>query len=211
MKRIAITICLLTVTFAFTFGQPSTDSISIKKVFGGYQFYQGEKRLNMNQLVNAMKPNEQAFSQIKSAQSTYTLATIVGIAGGFMVGWPIGTAIGGGEPNWTMAGIGAGLIVVSIPISQKFNKQAKQAVGTFNSGLQTSSFWNKSELRYSMTGNGVGLSSRFYKLLPTTRGIKNCQVCRLFKGYSPPQPLNNLTGNGPQSATFHTANRYKPL
>lgn len=161
MKRFAIIISLVTISYAFTFGQTSTDSISMKKVFGGYQFYHGDKRLNMNQLVKLMKPNEQAYNQIKSAQSTYTLANIIGGVGGFMVGWPIGTAIGGGEPNWTMAGIGVGLIVVSIPISQKFNKQAKQAVGTFNGGLQTSSFWDKSELRFSMNGNGVGLTLRF--------------------------------------------------
>ena len=161
MKRIAIIMTLLTVSLTFTFGQTVTDSISMKKVFGGYLFYQGEKRLNMNQLVNAVKPNEQAYKQIKSAQSTNTFASIIGFTGGFMVGWPIGTSIGGGEPNWTMAGIGAGLIVVSIPISQKFNKQAKQAVDTYNGGLQTSSFWNKSELRFSMTGNGVGLTLRF--------------------------------------------------
>jgi hypothetical protein len=133
----------------------------MKKVVGGYQFYQGEKRLNIYQLVKAMKPYEQAYNQIKSAQTTYTLASIVGIAGGFMVGWPIGTAIGGGEPNWTLAGIGDGLIIVSIPISQKFNKQAKQAVDTYNGGLQTSSVWDKSELRFYMTGYGVGLTFRF--------------------------------------------------
>ena len=113
---------------AVTFGQNPADTISIKQVFGGYQFYQGEQRLNMNQLVNTMKPNEQAYKQIKSAQSTYTLASIVGFAGGAMVGWPLGAAMGGGEPNWSMAGIGAELIVVSIPISQSFNKKAKEAV-----------------------------------------------------------------------------------
>ena len=161
MKRIAIIISLLVVTFSFTFGQTSTDSIAMKKVFGGYQFYQGEKILRMNQLVKAMEPNEQAYKQIKSAQSTYTLASIVGFAGGFMVGWPIGTAISGGEPNWTMAGIGAGLIVVSIPISNSFNKKAKLAVDTYNGGLQTSSFWDKNELKLSMTGNGIGLTLNF--------------------------------------------------
>ena len=152
---------LLTVSMTFAFGQTAADSISMKKAFGGYQFYHGVKRLNMNQLVNTMKPNEQAYSQIKSAQSTYTLATIMGGVGGFMVGWPIGTAIGGGEPNWVMAGIGAGLIVFSIPLSQNFNKKAKQAVDTYNLGLKTSSLWDKSELRLSMTENGVGLTFRF--------------------------------------------------
>ena len=34
---------------------------------------------------------------------------------------------------------------------------------------------------------------------------KKLPVQRLFKGCSPLQPLCNLTGNPPQSATFHTA------
>jgi hypothetical protein len=161
MKRTAIIMTLLAVSLSFTYGQTVSDSISTKKVFGGYKFNQGGTSLNLNQLVNAMKSNEQAYSQIKSAQSTYTLASVFGFAGGFMVGWPIGTAIGGGEPNWTLAGIGAGLIVISIPISQKFNKQAKQAVDTYNSGLQPTSFWNKSELNLSMGRDGIGLKLRF--------------------------------------------------
>ena len=43
---------------------------------------------------------------------------------------------------------------------------------------------------------------------PLTRGIKNCRDSKLFKGCSPLQLLCNLTGNRPQSATFHTAKRY---
>ncbi|KAF5050624.1 hypothetical protein DSECCO2_427510 [anaerobic digester metagenome] len=42
-----------------------------------------------------------------------------------------------------------------------------------------------------------------------TRGIKNCLDSRLLKGCSPLQFLCNLTGNRPQTATFHTADRYK--
>lgn len=161
MRKIAIFLTLLAVSMSFAFGQTASDSISMKKVFGGYQFYQGEQILNMNQLVNMMKPNEQAYQQIKSAQSTFTIATIIGGVGGFMVGWPIGTALGGGEPNWTMAGIGAGLFVVSIPITLSSNKKAKQAVETYNGGLQTSSFWDKNELKLSLTGNGIGLTLNF--------------------------------------------------
>src|SRR5690554_4018982 len=43
------------------------------------------------------------------------------------------------------------------------------------------------------------------KLRALTCGIKNCRDSRLFKGCSPLQLLCNLTGNRPQSATFHTA------
>lgn len=161
MKRLAIIISLLIVTFSFTIGQTSTDSISIRKVVGGYQFYQGEKLLKMNQLVETVKPNEQAYIQMKSAQSSSILASVFGFAGGFMVGWPIGTAIGGGDANWAIAGIGAGFIVAAIPISINSNKKAKLAVDTYNGELQANSFWDRNELKLSMTGNGIGLALNF--------------------------------------------------
>ncbi len=161
MKKVYIILAVLTICFNVVNGQAARDSISMKKVFGGYQFYQGSTQLNMNQLVSAMEPNEDAYKQIKSAQSTNTLATIIGGVGGFMIGWPIGTALGGGEPNWTMAGIGAGLAVVSIPISQKFNKQAKSAVDIYNNGLNTSSLENKNELKLFAVGTGIGLVFKF--------------------------------------------------
>ena len=47
------------------------------------------------------------------------------------------------------------------------------------------------------------------KAQPITRSIKNCRFSRLFKGCSPLQLLCNSTENRPQSATFHTAKRYK--
>ena len=141
--------------------QLTRDSILINKIFGGYQFYQGNTRLNMNQLVNIMKPNERAWQLAKKAQSTNTLGTITGFAGGALIGWPLGTALAGGDPEWLMAGIGAGLIVVAIPLSQKFNKQVKQAVDVYNAPLRESSFWDKRELKFSVTGNGAGLVFNF--------------------------------------------------
>lgn len=161
MKKTLLLLIMLTAGMTLFFGQAAADSITMKKVFGGYQFCQGNDMLGMKQLVNTMKPNEQAFKEIKSAQSNYTLATIIGAAGGFMIGWPIGTAIGGGDPNWTLAGIGAGLFVVSIPITQKSNKQAKEAVNIYNSALQTSTFWDKRQLNFTMSENRIGLTLRF--------------------------------------------------
>lgn len=161
MKQISIIIAMLVVGLSSAYAQTPNDSITMKKVFGGYQFFKAGSMLNMNQLVETMKGNELAYQQIKSAKSKSTIASIIGGAGGFMVGWPVGTAVGGGEPNWKMAAIGAGLIVISIPISMSFNKKAKQAVDTYNGGLSTSSFWDRNELKLSMTGDGLGLTLQF--------------------------------------------------
>ncbi len=123
-----------------------------------------EQRLNMQQLVKTLKPNEEAYKQIKSARSNQTIGMIFGATGGFMIGYPLGTALGGGEPKWIMAGIGAGLVAISIPFSSKANKKAKQAVKTYNKSLkrkEISSTWDKSELNFSITPNGIGLIFHF--------------------------------------------------
>ena len=128
LKRNLLLVMLLAIGLNFSYGQTASDSISIKKIFGGYKFYQGDKKLSMAVLVNTMQANEQAFKEIKSAQSAYALATILGGAGGALVGWPVGAAIAGGKANWVLAGMGAGLIIASIPITQSFNRHSRQAV-----------------------------------------------------------------------------------
>ncbi len=161
MKKIAIILTVLAVSMPFTFGQTASDSISIKKVFGGCRFYQGEQRLIINQVVNLMTQSKQAYKQITSAQSYRAIAAVLGCTGGFMVFAYLKPAMYGEEPHWAMAGVGAGLLVVAIPISQRYYKKAKQAVETYNGGLQTSSFWDKNELKLTLTGNGIGLTLNF--------------------------------------------------
>lgn len=161
MRKTALIIALLALNLSFSFAQTATDSILIKKAGREYQFYQGGERLNMRQLLVIMHSNEMAFKQMRSAQSSYTLGLFVGMTGGFMVGYPLGTALAGGEPNWTIAIIGGALIVAYIPISQGFNKKSHQAVETYNAGLQTTSFWDTHELNLSITTNGLGIALNF--------------------------------------------------
>jgi len=161
MKKYVLFTALLALSCLFSFAQTPNASIEMKKTLGGYLFYQSDQRLNMSQLTRAMKANEQAYNEFKIAKSNYVAASIIGGAGGFMIGWPLGAALAGGEANWTMAGIGAGLVAISIPFNVKFNKQAKIAVEKFNEGLKTGSLKDKSEIRFSMTGNGAGLVFRF--------------------------------------------------
>jgi len=171
MRRIFIAITLFSVCLSFSFGQTASDSITIKEVFGGYQFFKGGEKVEVHRLGSAMESNELACKKFASAQSSYTIASILQFAGGFMVGWPIGTylvdrennkgRITRKEFNWVMVGIGAGLIVVSIPLSQSFNERTIKAVNIYNKGLQANSFQDNSELRLGLTGNGIGLTLIF--------------------------------------------------
>lgn len=70
-----------------------------------------------------MRSNAKAYKQINSALPNDYLAKIFSYAGGGLIGWPIGAALSGGKPNWSLAGIGAGLIVVAIPIGKQCDKK----------------------------------------------------------------------------------------
>jgi hypothetical protein len=157
MKKLTLILSLITIISNFSFGQNNTDTISMKKGQGAYQFYMGESRLTISQLIITIKPNELAYKQIKSAQASYTMGQVLGYAGGFIIGYQLGSALWSSKVNWRMAGLGAGLIVFSIPISQGFNTKARQAIGTYNSGLQTSASRKKNELKISASANGIGL------------------------------------------------------
>src|SRR5687768_322902 len=138
MQRILLLIAVLIITVTTSTAQnantkTSSDSILIIKKFGGYQFYKNDRQLNMNQLQAVLEVNNEAYKDIKSARSATTFSSILGYAGGFLIGWPIGTAMGGGKPKWAMAAVGAGLTAISIPLSISAKKKARSAVSKYNS------------------------------------------------------------------------------
>lgn len=136
--------------------------IEATKVFGGYKYTQNGTKMTMKDLVQTMKADAKSYQLIKKAQSDNTIASIIGFAGGALVGWPVGAAIGGGDPNWTLAAIGAGLIVVAIPIGSGANKKANLAVETYNKSLGITSFNEiKPKFNLILNGNGIGLSVNF--------------------------------------------------
>jgi hypothetical protein len=139
--------------------QYQSDSITVKKGLGT-TFLQNDRRLKPKELLVITKANPAAFKEMKIAKSNYDASSVFGFVGGFLVGWPIGTALGGGEPNWTMAGIGAGLIVVSIPFSSAYSKRAKNAIGIYNGGLRGTT-GAKVKFNLGLTHNGLSLKMRF--------------------------------------------------
>ena len=142
-----------------SFGQ-SEGEITSKKVFGGYTFSQGDKTLTINQLLSTMKENPEAYDLMKSAKSTTDAATVLGAIGGFMIGWPLGSAIGGGDPNWALAGIGAGVLAIGIPVGISANRKVLNAVDRYNQGLQNTSINATPKLNLTF-GNGFGLALNF--------------------------------------------------
>ncbi|MBL7798144.1 MAG: hypothetical protein JNJ90_16750 [Saprospiraceae bacterium] len=140
-------------------GQTAADTIEVRKAFGTVFRYKG-KNQTPKQLLDLMAPIPEAYKEMEIARSNNTAGTIFGAIGGFMVGWQLGSAIGGGDPNWSLAAVGAGVIVISIPFSTAYTRHAKNAVALYN-GSQRHSALDGPELHLGMTGNGMGLRLSF--------------------------------------------------
>lgn len=139
-----------------------SQTIDSEKVFGGYKYKKDGKMITMSDMVYLMKPYPEAHELMKKAKSNNAFATVFGFIGGGLIGWPIGTALGGGEPNWILAGIGAVAIGIGIPFSISANKKTNQAIEIYNSNvLPSSEDKNAVGLRLFLSGSGFGLSLSF--------------------------------------------------
>ena len=136
------------------------DTIQYQKTGIGYKFTKNNEALTMDNLSNIMQNNPTSMEYYKKAKSTTGIITVLSYAGGFLIGYPIGAMLGGGQPNWTMAAIGGGLIVVAIPIASSADKNLLKAVQAYNLGTATSHI-EKYELKIGVNQNGLALAIRF--------------------------------------------------
>jgi hypothetical protein len=158
-KKSGIILVLMTIMIRTGFSQTVSDSIVTENRLGAV-FKQNGHYLTPAQLQAAVASYPDAVALMQKARNNYGISMVLGAAGGFLVGWPLGTAIGGGDPNWTLAGIGAGLIVLSIPFSSAYGKNARAAVEIYNRELRNQP-GRTLGLRLGYTGNGLRLSLNF--------------------------------------------------
>ncbi|MFD2564723.1 hypothetical protein [Aquimarina rubra] len=140
----------------------NAQKIEVKKAKKGYQYFQNGNEMTNETLFKVLESNSESLKMIKRAKSNATFSTILAGAGGGLIGWPLGTALGGGDANWTLAGVGAGLIVIAIPISLSTRKNINKAVESYNSSLNSTSY-NAFKPKFGIfaNGNGIGLSMNF--------------------------------------------------
>lgn len=158
MRLLTLITCLSLALITTTNAQINTEPITIKKKFSGNEYYQGYNQLTNKQLRNVLSTNQLAERQFRTGKGLSIVSTLMAATGGFLVGWPIGTALSDGDPNWNLAKIGAGIFVAAIPVTIVANNKTKKGISTFNAGLKTSAISGRNELRFSLSGNGVGLA-----------------------------------------------------
>lgn len=161
MKRKTLLLILLLISGISAFAQYNPDTITATRVFGGYRFEQNGKPLALNTMANMMKDDAEAGGYLKKARTSASIANVLGYAGGFLIGYPIGTAIGGGKPAWALAVVGCGLVVIALPLSSAAGRDAKTAADIYNANRRNLSFNQKCDLRLGLSATGLLLRLRF--------------------------------------------------
>lgn len=132
--------------------------ITMHKSFGGVRFERDTVAISIKQVASLLEEEPLAYDQFKKARVNSVAASVLGFAGGLLVGIPLGTALVGGDPEWGLALGGAALIGISIPLDKAFKRHAQSALDVYNQKL-TSQHMIKPEVFF--TANGVGLKIKF--------------------------------------------------
>jgi len=136
----------------------TNDSLYYKSGFTGLTVWQGDKKLHPTDVKILFKSNEEALSNYKSGRSMKTVATVVGLPSGFILGWQLGTMLAGGDPNGTMAIIGAGGVIASVVLDIMGGNKIRRAISIYNASLnETISF----QIKVGLTEHGMGIVAQF--------------------------------------------------
>jgi hypothetical protein len=128
------------------------------KSLGGVRFELDSVTISPKQVLDVMYYTDKPYKEFKKAKMNYGIAGVLGFTGGIMLGFPIGTAIAGGKPEWLLAAGGAAVILTSIPFSIAFKRRARNAVDLYNiEKSQTSTI----KTSFYFRGNQAGVLIRF--------------------------------------------------
>jgi len=158
MKLNITLILFLLISFGI-FGQNLSDTIEINRETG-VEFFQYGKKLTPAKLAKITASNAEANNEMKIARRNKAIGEGLGIAGGFLIGWTIGTALVGEEVSWELAGIGACLIVIRFPFINSYSNHAMKAVGFYNDGLKQTGR-KPMEIQLGLNCNGFGFALTF--------------------------------------------------
>ena len=140
--------------------QSVTDSIKIYKGAFGNIYLKDGKSLRGRALYKVLSENPETLPIITAAKNNNIYGNIFGGAGGFILGYQLGSSYSRTRPNWFALSSGAVLAALQIPFEVARVKHVKKAVLIYNKDiLQTTS--TKTIYNLGFSSNGIGLKISF--------------------------------------------------
>ena len=113
---------------AASYADADKGKITIEK---GMYYYDG-KMLKRPEMLDLLKSVPEAESEVSAGNNLFAPAMVLAAGGGALVGWQLGTSIGGGEANWGVAIAGVALAGTGIYLGKLADNHYRKAVDLFN-------------------------------------------------------------------------------
>jgi hypothetical protein len=140
MKQLSLVLFFIIVcgiTTSFSQDIKAKDSIIMTgSVMEGTRFYQHGEKISMGRVTELLKVNPGAYTFLKKSKANNVPALILSIAGGFLVGYELGSLAGGRDIDWGVMGGGLGANGISIPVYIVAKHNAKKAIDLYNSSFR---------------------------------------------------------------------------
>ena len=99
----------------------------------GARYKQDGKAIDPRDMADRLKKEPAAEGDASRAQALGVLSSLLSVAGGALIGWPLGQALGDEqEPLWPLAGAGAGALGLAIPLAIWADNSMDDAVEAHN-------------------------------------------------------------------------------
>lgn len=140
----------------------NNDVIAIQKAGLGYKFSLAGEPLSSTQLEILLRKNPEAFKLFNSVGNSIVPLSILSYIGGYCLGYGLTHAILK-DPNTglTIAGVGAGFMLITVPIVSSAQKKIKKSIDVYNMGIQGTSNTSPYRIDFGSTKNGAGILLTF--------------------------------------------------
>ncbi len=114
-------------------------------------YYQGTKKLTLNEFKNILKSNPKAYQEFNSGKTLQILGTVVALPGAGLVGWSIGS----GEYDASMLIAGGLSVAGGLLIVLSGDNLVKTSLKTYNKKFGNISY------NLNINSTGIGIALRF--------------------------------------------------
>lgn len=122
---------------AQAYPQAQDSVIQIETTFWGMRYLQDDHQLSFKEVGVMLASSPEAYAEYRKARTSYVVGNLLGFAGGALIGYSVGSALTSSAPHWSVAAVGAGVLLAAVPFNNGFHRRIRQAIGIYNNRTAT--------------------------------------------------------------------------
>ena len=160
MKKLII-LFIAIFSFGIVSAQSTTDStIRMFNTFTGIKFVQNQQEVHRADVYDMLSTNNLSSLYMYKASVNESMSMLLGLGGGFLIGYPLGQKLSGKEPQWEFAGGGILMLLVAAHFNSGYKNNLALAISIYHKQFSNKPA-SRLKIEMGLNKNGIGMSMRF--------------------------------------------------